>query len=524
MILYPYQLEIFHAVLDSVWNRLGLTFTVEMARQGGKNETSAHIESAILAWFAAEGGDSIKCAPSFRPQAIISRRRLEDCLDYYGLDRITEDGFVVCVGRARQFFLSAAKSSMVVGHTAGLLLEVDEAQDVSREKYTRDFRPMGSSTNVTTVMWGTTWDDSTLLEQQKQLNLEQQRQDGLRRHFSFDWQAVAALNPAYRAFAEQERHRLGENHPIWLTQFALKTIPGNGRLFSRAQLAQLVGAHPRRQVPLSGQTYVAGLDLAGAAEGNSMPFSVGSPLSPGGRGKGEGDLPPSSTRDSSALVIAEVTYPSSFRPERSPAPASSCHSRSTQCMSGIYPAGSTPVTYPVSARRPDEGSGGGPASSDPPVPSPGPQIRIVENYSFAGISHADLYPRLVHILKNVWSCHRILVDATGVGAGVASFLQQSLGSRVVPFIFTTRTKSDLGYELIAAVNSGRLKLYAPDGSPDYAELVRQLELCRPQYRPNQTLNFFVNPEEGHDDYVMALALAVRAAASAKPRIATGNVF
>ena len=36
--LRPYQREVALAVLDSVFHRRGLTFSVEMARQGGKNE------------------------------------------------------------------------------------------------------------------------------------------------------------------------------------------------------------------------------------------------------------------------------------------------------------------------------------------------------------------------------------------------------------------------------------------------------------------------------------------------------
>jgi hypothetical protein len=39
----------------------------------------------------------------------------------------------------------------VVGNTAHLLLEVDEAQDVGKDKYTKEFKPMGATTNVTTL-------------------------------------------------------------------------------------------------------------------------------------------------------------------------------------------------------------------------------------------------------------------------------------------------------------------------------------------------------------------------------------
>jgi copper chaperone CopZ len=88
---------------------------------------------------------------------------------------------MVRLGRARVLFFSADRSSRVVGATAHHLLEIDEAQDVSREKFTKEFRPMGSSTNVTTVLYGTTWDDRTLLEEAKQTHLEMERADGVQR-------------------------------------------------------------------------------------------------------------------------------------------------------------------------------------------------------------------------------------------------------------------------------------------------------------------------------------------------------
>jgi len=129
---------------------------------------------------------------------------------------------------------------------------------------------------------------------------------------------------------------------------------------------------------------------------------------------------------------------------------------------------------------------------------------------------------MVDILKNVWHCKIIVVDSTGVGEPVAAFLRQTLGSRVVPFRFTARSKSDLGFNLLAAINSGRLKIYAADGSPEYQEMMLELTRAKSVYRPNQTLNFFVDPGVGHDDFLMSLALVVEAAGLYEPRTAKGT--
>ncbi len=183
--LRPYQREIALAILNSVFGRKGLTFSVEIARQGGKNELSAQLELLLLTLYMAEPQNLIKCSPTFKPQTIISMARLRDRLNEAGFDGIwrAELGYIISLGNARAIFLSADESANVVGNTAHILLEVDEAQDVSKEKYNKEFKPMGATTNVTTVHYGTTWDDATLLEEVKQTNLELERRDGVRRHF-----------------------------------------------------------------------------------------------------------------------------------------------------------------------------------------------------------------------------------------------------------------------------------------------------------------------------------------------------
>ena len=116
--------------------------------------------------------------------------RLKERLRDAGLGGLwqTEAGSAIRLGRTRQMFLSAEPSSNVVGATAHILLEMDEAQDVDREKFYKEFRPMGASTNVTTVLYGTPWMGDSLLEEVKQANLEAERSDGVKRHFRLDWQ------------------------------------------------------------------------------------------------------------------------------------------------------------------------------------------------------------------------------------------------------------------------------------------------------------------------------------------------
>ena len=441
---------------------MGLTFSAEIARQGGKNELSAHLEVLLLTLYMAGGGSLVKCSPTFRPQTVISMERLRERLVDFGFDGIyrLQMGYILQLGNARAIFLSADGSSSVVGHTADIILEIDEAQDVSKEKYSREFRPMGSATNVTTILYGTTWDSSSLLEEVKQANLELEGKDGIKRHFRYDWQEVGRYNPDYVRFVEAERQRLGEEHPLFRTQYALLPITRGGGFLSRQQIALVLGEHQRQSHPSAGsgqaaegkRTYVAGVDLAGEHE----PELTAEEATGNRRGRGH---------DSTVITIAEV-------------------------------------------------AAAGPSQ---------PVLKVVEQYRWTGTPHSQLYGQMTGILRDVWNCHRIVVDATGIGQPVASFLRKELGSRVIPFVITSKSKSDLGFELLSFINSGRLKLYRQDGSGEYRETMFELEKARAQYRPNQTINFYVDPQEGHDDFLVSLALVVRAAKGLGPREAKGRL-
>ena len=111
---------------------------------------------------------------------------------------------------------------------------------------------------------------STLLEEVKQTNLELEGRDRVKRHFRYDWQEVAKYNPDYLAYVEAERERLGENHPLFLTQYCLLPIHGGGGYLSPQQRAQLNGEHTRKHQPDRGKVYVADMPLRGVVSLKSL--------------------------------------------------------------------------------------------------------------------------------------------------------------------------------------------------------------------------------------------------------------
>ncbi|MFC2051683.1 hypothetical protein ACFLT4_03020 [Chloroflexota bacterium] len=74
--LRPYQREVALALLDSVFGREGLTFSVEIARQGGKNELSYQLELLLLTLYMAEMRNLVKCSPILRASAFFILRKL----------------------------------------------------------------------------------------------------------------------------------------------------------------------------------------------------------------------------------------------------------------------------------------------------------------------------------------------------------------------------------------------------------------------------------------------------------------
>jgi hypothetical protein len=66
----------------------------------------------------------------------------------------------------------------------------------------------------------------------------------------------------------------------------------------------------------------------------------------------------------------------------------------------------------------------------------------------------------------------------------------------------------LYYQLLEMVNSGRLKLYSKDRTPRavYDEMWSQIKKARFRLPVTETIDFYVEAGEGHDDFLISLAL------------------
>ena len=94
-----------------------------------------------------------------------------------------------------------------------------------------------------------------------------------------------------------------------------------------------------------------------------------------------------------------------------------------------------------------------------------PIYRVVNRQLWQGERHSTLYARLLR-LADLWQPEKIVVDASGVGAGVGSFLRDKLGERVITLQFTRQLKSRLGWGFLAVVDTGRFQDFSPRSAPD----------------------------------------------------------
>jgi hypothetical protein len=143
-----------------------------------------------------------------------------------------------------------------------------------------------------------------------------------------------------------------------------------------------------------------------------------------------------------------------------------------------------------------------------------PTYRLVRRRLWIGVKHTTIYGQLIS-LAETWSPRWIVCDATGIGAGLASFLARQLGEgRVIPFQFTARSKSQLGWDFLSVIETGRYKDYNAQDECSQT-FWRQVENC--QYEilpgPGKTMRWGVpdgardlSGELIHDDLLISAAL------------------
>jgi len=140
-----------------------------------------------------------------------------------------------------------------------------------------------------------------------------------------------------------------------------------------------------------------------------------------------------------------------------------------------------------------------------------PRYRVQQRMSWIGARQSDLYSQIRAVME-AWNARWLVIDATGLGAGMASFLSKTFPGKVRPFVFTQKSKSDLGWKFLAAIETGRYQ-EAVETYPDFAA---QAVYCQMEVLPGPQKALRWGVADGtrdeltnqlvHDDLVISAAL------------------
>lgn len=227
---YSYQLRDLMAELDNILNCKGDTLTRERARQTGKT-TSITLIALICMIFLPElakkeeylikypilkefkKGFNIGVVAPRLKQAIIPMKRLQKIVIRPELLELTKRLNIKILNSAQELFNLSNGSSMVAmsgnpvtaqeGESFHLLI-IDEAQRMKPYSWYKVYAPMVSSTNGTTLAFGTAWTTETSFAKEIKLN----KNNGLHSRITYE---------------EALKH--GKYYKKWLAN-AIKRMPG----------------------------------------------------------------------------------------------------------------------------------------------------------------------------------------------------------------------------------------------------------------------------------------------------------
>ncbi len=453
--LRSYQVQPARAIVESVLKRQGRTFVVMFPRQSGKNELQAQIECYLLTILSGRPAEMVKISPTWKPQTLNAMMRLERVL------------------KANIF------TRGLWARESGYILRVGEARIY--------FFSGGPEANIV----GAT--ASTLLEvdEAQDIRIEKYDKDiapmaastnATRVFWGTAWTSQTLLARELRA-ARQAESSDGSRRVYHMTAEAVTAEVPAYRSFVREQVERFGREHPMVKTQLFSEEINAEGGMFPAARqalmrGTHRPLN--SPvegciyaflLDVAGEDEGAVDQLQSLSalrsprRDSTALSVVEID-PTACRAEGLPA-----------------------CSY-----------------------------RLVRQEMWTGLAQVDQYLRM-KALAGLWRPARMVVDATGVGAGLASFLEKAFPGRVTSFVFTSASKSELGWKFLSICDSGRFKAYVPEADEQHIAdtFWKQVQACRYDVIPGpaKTMRWGVpdgsrDPSDGeylHDDLLVSAALA-----------------
>ena len=151
------------------------------------------------------------------------------------------------------------------------------------------------------------------------------------------------------------------------------------------------------------------------------------------------------------------------------------------------------------------------------------QLDVIEHRWLQAVDTASLARRVVKVVCE-WRCERVVAeqraDAGAQGGAFSMLLERGLDRTPAEWVTADEGRdSRLALGLIAAVHTGRVRLYRVDGSPEHRALRHELESAVADYGADGELR--VRQPAGDEGFVRGLALVVGTFATA-PREGAGE--
>ncbi len=397
--LRRYQRDPAQAILKSIRGQRGHSLVVIYPRQSGKNELQAQLETYLLAILHDCDAEIVKISPTSRPQGLNAMRRLERVLA--GNRIIQQIGWVKESG-----------SIYRVGKARIVFLSAHAASNI-----------VGAT--ASTLLEVDEAQDVSISKYDKDVAPMAASTNATRVFWGTAWTSQTLLARELRAALDAQQ-RDGIRRVWRLTADNVGAEVAAYRSFVAEQVARLGRNHPLVRT----QFYSEEID----AQGGMFPPARRALM----QGSHSAQLAP--RPGCQYALLLDVAGEDEDQQSIDEAAAQAHTRRDATAL--------TVVEVDLSTL------------SDPVIKAP--TYRVVHRRLWIGVKQSRLYADLRGQVEH-WRPAYLVVDATGVGAGLSSFLANAFPGKVVPFVFSAKTKSDLGWDFLAVIESGRYKEHAPAG-------------------------------------------------------------
>jgi hypothetical protein len=394
--LRGYQRSTAQAILKSIRNQRGDSLVVIFPRQSGKNELQAQIEAYLLACLYQEQAEIVKISPTFRPQTLNAMLRLE---------RVLASNIVIQqIGwRKEQGYIYRVGNSRVFFFSG---------------------EPHASIVGATasTLLEVDEAQDVAISKYDKDIAPMAASTNATRVFWGTAWTSTTLLAREMRAaLAAQERDGCRRVWRLTAAEVGAE-VPAYAQFVSE-QVTKLGRNNPLVMTQFYSEEIDSQAGMFPAARQAMM----------------QGDhLPQLSPRPGALYaLLLDVAGEDEDQQAADEAAAQANTKRDATALTVVQVDLST--------------------LSDPVIKAP--RYLVVSRHLWVGMKQSTLYSQIRGLVEH-WKAQYLVVDATGVGAGLSSFLDKAFPGKVLPFVFSGSSKSQLGWDFLGVIESGRYKEHA----------------------------------------------------------------